>query len=802
MIIKYYNNPELSYANRKRYNTFSFIPFYQEEQKKVLFGDGASTSIKTSVENICKYVTIDNTRWYVTSYIYLNGGQVRLNLQRDVIGEFGIGECFGKIERGYTDNFLKYRKELSLNQILKERKSLIPPYNTYGNYTVNTHENEKWGILYLTKPTEIDPSTGEPYPEQVNINIPAFAPKTVNYPPLNNNYSSVSNLVSSCQLSFNFTIRSNTGSQYNIVSYLAIIKFNLNSSNEFNYSSTAILDYTNEPLFGIDVSGKNTLKSDEEKAIAKFVVDKFAQLLLNKSNDEQSKYLKLPSGFPEQDLEVSKYNNVVISENNKFYKYNLNINNFKFYGSNGNGDWYFNYLFNLNNNSVNYGDKTFDISVINPKSGFDLIQISNYVDCEKSTITKTELSNVESGTLVLDVSKQLVDEPFVIYVFPLYNVKIGNYNIESSQAFMIFNTVIQYLSGENPYLVDAQIYPYCPTLTNVASEIAGYPFFGINSSSYTHICEVQLMADMDIKKEYIERQYSIISPDFSGKFSFNFYDYINTFEPLNGKNSRKMYVAIKTALKPFSILSTAVIQSEIGSLAGIRYGTDLDGSVCSSAGFECTLSSNQYQQYLRQNSNYEKFFNLDQQELMKQHEVEKVNENVQAVTNTISAVSFGAIAGGSIADTGIGSAFGTKAFGASVGATLAGVAVGTAMYYQNKSNNELREMEERLQKERYDLTIGTVKNLPNSINRISSFNEIIMADFWYHINIYECTDEEKTIVDNFIRNYSYSIGIYDYIINYYSEGWFIKAEVITSNYSVNLHEIARKELAGGIYYYE
>lgn len=58
----------------------------------------------------------------------------------------------------------------------------MPDTNTFGNYTVSTKENSMWGIMYFTKPTELDPITGEPYLDQVNINIPAFEPNYVNYP--------------------------------------------------------------------------------------------------------------------------------------------------------------------------------------------------------------------------------------------------------------------------------------------------------------------------------------------------------------------------------------------------------------------------------------------------------------------------------------------------------------------------------------------------------------------------------------------------------------------------------------------
>ena len=51
MIVRYYENKELAYTSRKRYKTFNFVPFYEEEQRAVLLGDGASTTLKTNKED-------------------------------------------------------------------------------------------------------------------------------------------------------------------------------------------------------------------------------------------------------------------------------------------------------------------------------------------------------------------------------------------------------------------------------------------------------------------------------------------------------------------------------------------------------------------------------------------------------------------------------------------------------------------------------------------------------------------------------------------------------------------------------
>ena len=72
MLIKYYKSKDLAYTNRKRYRTFNYIADSEEEQNAVKLGDGARTTVTTKVSNICNYVKIGDTRWYVVSYTYKN----------------------------------------------------------------------------------------------------------------------------------------------------------------------------------------------------------------------------------------------------------------------------------------------------------------------------------------------------------------------------------------------------------------------------------------------------------------------------------------------------------------------------------------------------------------------------------------------------------------------------------------------------------------------------------------------------------------------------------------------------------
>ena len=803
MLVKYYKSNELKYTSRKRYRNISnFVPFNEEEQFSILLGDGANTNIKTDVSNICDYVTIDDTRWFVLFHTYLNGGQVVLYLQRDVFGENGVDNCFGKIERGHTDTFIKNRKELDLNQILKKRIPLIPSTNQYMNYTVDNHNNEMWGIMYIVKPTGIDPSTGNPYQDKFNINIPEFKVIEANLQFIKNDTQIIYEKNLSSNISFVIKVGSNsvpTGVRY----YHTLITFKNDMSYDVSvFSIFGAIDY-DISYREVSMNGGSTVSWSKEYDIpvAKSIAKKLASYIISYKPDMFTIPDVVVGSLPNYD-----YNNKTIAHNGKYYTYNTSDNNGEKVGTNA-------------DSASNIKSKIYDIC--SSQSGFADIEGLTLTDVEKGTrvigcnsicryrymqYNCTEISASDAGFIEIDLTEQLVDEPFSILVFPLYDVTISKYNdintkyvIERKKAFQIFNTVVQYLSGgDNPYLVDAQIYPYCPDLSVVSSEMQGYPFFSINSTYYNRTVEAQLLPSSDIKKEYIERQYSIISPEQSGKFTFNFYDYYNTIEDKNGINQKKSSFTIKTSLKPYSIIASVVINPDIDCLNGITYESDLRGCNPSSNGFECSLSSNAFQTYKRQNSNYQQIFNLQKEELYKQHQVERVNEKSSIVVNTLSAASMGAIAGASMG----GNTILGKSIGGAAGAAAAGATVGFAMGEQYKHNEDLRIYEEYLQRQKFDFDIGTIKNLPNTINRISTFNEIIMRNFYFAIEVYECSDLEKSLVDTFIEKYGYGIGIFGLYSNFVKDKWFIKGTLVTSPFDTKLHNIASKELMGGIYIYE
>ena len=636
MIIRYYKNENLTYTSRKRYANIPTNNFFAEEQKSVLLGDGATTSIKTIADNICDYVTIDNTRWFVTSYRYMNGKQVEMFLQRDVIGEFGLHNCYGKIERGYTETLLRNRKELGLNQILKKRQNLIPNISKYLNYSVDNHNGELWGIVYLSKPKENT---------SYNINIPSFSPPIAELELLNpSEYRESATSISKYIIYIRAVNINKFGEEVGTFHYRAYVSMKRTSNGDFHFdnviSRTGYLEHYQSLIKAY--SGAYAYSEEEMYSVISDYINKVnSRIIMNTTAIVPVPEYEFPTDFSGGYVPY-EYDNVNIKESssNNIYNYTLSKEERIYYGSYPSEDKIYTDNF-LSGNSYSAGNISYEI-LDGTSAGNLIFEIAQNIVVY--TLNRRLLSNEEAGTLNFSIPTSVIDEPYSVLVFPLYNVTISGaktYTINKQNAFAIFNEFVSYLSGNNSYLVDAQIYPYCPKLSSVYVEFKGYPFFIPASNTYEIDCSINLNPYSDVKKEYISRQYSIVSPEKSDKFNFNFYDYKKTINDVNGINSESLLIRIKTALKPFCIISSAVIIPEEGTLENMTYDSSLIGCQPSSNGFECSLSTDKFQEYVRNNSNYEKIFNKNQQYLQKQHQVEKANDVTSAIVNTMTATSMG-----------------------------------------------------------------------------------------------------------------------------------------------------------------
>lgn len=824
MQVKYYktnseSDVSLKYASRKRYKLFpeeSVILVGEEEQESVLLGDGAVTSIKTSVKNKCDYVKINETRWFVIETEYLNGGQIRIYLQRDVVGENGVDGFIGKIERGHTETLLRNRKELSLNEVMKRRIPVKPDRFDYGSVSVNTHNNEMWGLLYLLKTTarsvtidglkiEAEDVLSEPQ-ETIYTCEDLDNPDTVG-----------------CGGELYFSVRLRGAGQPIAHKYF---KATLRWTNNYKTNKLECYPVIEEIsgrvpdqliLIWVNTTRTDVASTDIVTSLSRACFE-FCQKVINYINSNSSPNSSLPDtkiggNYIENTVD---YSNKKFRYNDTYYTYTKEPKSL-FRDGVINADSNQQFLESTIDRAETYYiqfpnilvDFTYEVTSVGSSCGFYMFDTS-FVSWDTTIYRRRTLTPTEANQLNLDTSNiNLIDEPYVILAIPLFDCIVTydnvNYSVSRDDAFNVFNSIIRDTSGENPILVDAQIYPYAPDMSFVNGSVNGIPIMAISSTLSERTCTVNVLPYIDVKKEYIKRNYVIVSPDKSGRFSFNFYDYTNVITPLEGDelhNSKSLKIIVKTAYKPFGIISSAVIIPDNDSLIGIKYETDMRGSSPASNGFQCSLTSNAFETYKRQNSNYQQIFNKQEEELRKNHQVERVNDITAGIVNTLSASMMGAIGGSQLGELGLAKAFGTKAGGAAVGASVAGSVVGGAMIAQNVVNESLRKYEEKLLKERFDLNIGTIKNIPDSLNRVSSFNEIIAQEFYFVIEVYECSPADSKVADTFVKFYGYGLGVFDFLSNYVKNGWFIRSTLISSELEPKMHTIASNELEGGIYLYD
>lgn len=825
MQVKYYktiigSNISLKYTSRKRYKKFpenEAILVGSEEQKSVLLGDGAVTSLKTSVENKCDYVIIEGTRWFVIETEYLNGGQIQLYLQRDVIGENGVTGFVGKIERGYTSTLLRNRKELSLNEVMKKRIPVIPDKLEYGAISVNTHTNEMWGLLYLLKTTA----------RNITIEGLKIEAEDVLSNPEETIYTcedldNPDEIICGGDLYFSVSLRGSGTEPIAKGYYEVSLRWKNDYSNNNLTCIPAIREISGRIPEQLIVIYVNTVRTDLASTDINKTLSEaclyYSRRVIDYINGNASPLSSLP------DSKIGgNYIENTIDYTTKKYRYNdeyftytserKNLFRDGIVNSDGNQS-FLNQLVNKNEtNSVMFGnilvDFNYRIISVGSSCGFYMFTNSS-VSWLTTIYHRRKLTPSEANQLNLDTTNiNLIDEPYVILSIPLFDCTVTydnvSYDVKREDAFIVFNSIIRDTSGENPILVDAQIYPYAPDMSFVNGVVSGIPIMAIGSTSSERTCSVNILPYIDVKKEYIKRNYVLVSPDKSGRFSFNYYDYTNAILPLQSDekyNSKVTKIIVKTAYKPFGIISSAVIIPDNDSLVGLQYDTDMRGSSPASNGFQCSLTSNAFETYKRQNSNYQQIFNKQEEELRKMHYVEKVNDITAGVVNTLSATMMGSIGGSQLGELGLGKIFGSKALGAGIGASVAGGTVGGAMAYQNVVNESLRRYEEKLLKERFDLNIGTIKNIPDSLNRVSSFNEIIAKEFYFVIEVYECSPADSAVADTFINLYGYGLGVFDFLSNYTKNGWFLRSTLIASELEPKMHTIASDELEGGIYLYE
>lgn len=368
------------------------------------------------------------------------------------------------------------------------------------------------------------------------------------------------------------------------------------------------------------------------------------------------------------------------------------------------------------------------------------------------------------------------------------------------------------LSCTTEELVDIQLLPYCP-YTSILYDGSVYPETNISNKQYQFINHTETVEQLTVTIQdslilYVDK--ANFSFDLHYGFSIGNYDtdpalnkkianevevwrlvspnYDGTFEFSLAKNDGINYFNVDITLKPFN--PYIHINPNFKSL----YGTDFDDArgLILNGDFSLPRETTAWAEYELRNKNYQNIFNRQIEHMDFQFGQERLLGGINAITGTISGAATGATTGAMAGGGAVGAAVGGVVGGVT---SLAGGIVDLAMMGARQSE------EKDYAVDNFTYQLGNIKALPNSITKVTplTYNN---KKFPF-LEKYCCTDKEIEILKNKILYTSMNINAIGSILEYqkstrtFIQGILIRLED-TGLESKEVYEIYN-ELKKGVY---
>ena len=371
-----------------------------------------------------------------------------------------------------------------------------------------------------------------------------------------------------------------------------------------------------------------------------------------------------------------------------------------------------------------------------------------------------------------------LDSQYDIIAIPYYDITFIDGTSKTAKkeyAEALIKSMVNQLSQN--YIIDVQLLPYCPiqraldsngriVKSNLlANEIniiypTGITTYGtfilyLSSSNFTFDIAQSIAVPndpIDTKIDNETKLYKIVSPNYNGSFEFS---------PV--KNFGVDSFNVDVSLIPYT--PYIHINPNFKGLYGADYN-DSKGLICG-GDFSLPLRIDQWEQYKINNKNYQNIFDRQMKNLDFNQRQETIGQVVSSITGTMQGGTQGAMAGGMA-----GGAYGAIA-GAVLGTTASAIG-GVADYMLMKQRQ--REAKS-FSVDMYKYQLGNIQALPDNITKVTPFT--FNNKLWPFIEVYDATDEEKTLFRNFLTYKSMSINAIGYI-NYYLQAskTFIKGKII------------------------
>ena len=350
----------------------------------------------------------------------------------------------------------------------------------------------------------------------------------------------------------------------------------------------------------------------------------------------------------------------------------------------------------------------------------------------------------------------LVDAPYDMFAIPYnYNttfsvIKTGDEVISNTSAeasMSIAQKMVEELTGQQIY--DLQLLPYCPLpgivgnkqihFTEQYKENANYSYITrvkesvatnvsvllwLDSSSFSFNIEHTIEVDYeDAKVQALCDFHRLVSPNYNGQFEFNAV-----------KNEGVDYFSVDATYKPYN--PYIHVAPNFKGLYGNDYN-DARGLICG-GDFSLPTITDRWAEYELNNKNYLNTFNRQIENMEVNNKYQRQAEIWQAISGTVSGgvsgLTIGAVASG-------GNPY------AIAGGTVAGLGIaGAGGIMDVNINDKLRSEALDYTKDQFGYSLGNIRALPYSLNRVSAFN--INNKIFPILEYYTCSDTEKEALRN------------------------------------------------------
>jgi hypothetical protein len=230
----------------------------------------------------------------------------------------------------------------------------------------------------------------------------------------------------------------------------------------------------------------------------------------------------------------------------------------------------------------------------------------------------------------------------------------------------------------------------------------------------------------------------LCSPNYNGVFEFSPY-----------KNRGFNYVKVDYTYKPYQ--PYILLAPNFGGLYGQDFA-DARGLICG-GDFSLPTTEDAWKNYQIQNKTYQEQFNRQIENMEVQNKYGRLQDVIGAITGTAQ----GGVSGGAMG------MYMNNPTLAGIGATAGMVMSGVAGIADVKINQALRNEAMDYTKDMFGLQLENIKALPNSLTRMTSFNN--NNKIFPFFEVYQCSDEELTAVYNKLIYNGFTIGRIDTLGN-------------------------------------